>query len=319
MYKMDKKDRAILTILNNNCRESNSKIGKSVGLSRDSVAYRINNLEKEEIIEDYTIEINYDKLSYFSYSCAIKLQNASKEIEEKIIDYLLKRKKIAFIEKTLSKYDLAFIIITNSLEQVEEELNSIRGFIGKNLKNIDMGISLESYEFPNFIFNNNEKLQKKIIESKSYELDKQDKQLLSELVKNSKITSVDLSKKIGLSVFAIAKRIKKLYQQDVIHRFKAIINVEKLGYNKYTILLNFFNSKIEKQLFEFCKNHKQIWEIDKSLSNYNYAIEVYAKDNEEFKNIVGEIMENFSKHIIDYETLIVLKKIKHQYFLEPNE
>ena len=315
MYKIDKKDRLILNELNYNCRESNTKIGKIVGLSRDSVAYRINNLEKEGIIENYTIEINYEELGYTAFSFAIKLQNVSQETEEKIINFLIKNKSIVFIEKTLSKYDLAFIILAKSLEQVDEEIKSIRQFIGTNLKYIDIGISLESFEFPNFIFSNNEISPKKIMKIKNHKLDNYDKQILSELTNNSKITAVDLSIKIKLSVFAIADRIKKLYQQNIIHKFKAIINTEKLGYHKYTILINLFNSKIEKQLLEFCKFHKQIWEIDKSLGNYNYAIEVYAKNNEEFKQVVDEIMGTFSKSIIDYETLIVLKKIKHKYVL----
>jgi len=316
MYKIDKKDRRILTILNNSCRISNTKLGKIIGLSRDSVVYRINNLEKEGIIEDYTIEINYKKLGYVAYSFAVKLQNVSQEIEEKIINFLIKNKRVVFIEKTLSKYDLAFIILAKSLGQIDEETKSIRQFIGINLKYIDIGISLEDYEFPTFLFDYEEfKPKTNYKNKKNYNLDTYDKKILSELVKNSKISAVDLSKKIKLSVFAIADRIKKLSNNN-INKFRAIINTERLGYHKYTILLNLFDPKVEKQLLSFCKLHKQIWGIDKSLSNYNYAIEVYAKNNEEFKNIVGEIMGVFSKHIIDYETLIVLKKIKHSYILE---
>lgn len=313
MYKIDKKDRLILKELNNNCRESNTKIGKIIGLSRDSVAYRINNLEKEGIIENYTIEIDYDILGYSAYSSAIKLQNASQETEEKIINFLIKNKKVVFIEKTLSKYDLAFVILAKSLEEINEEIMLIRQFVGINLKYIEIGISLETHEFPTFIFDNKEPSQKE--NKKDYILDKHDKQLLSELANNSKISAVDLSEKIKLSVFAIADRIKKLTKNNIIYKFKPIINIEKLGYHKYTILLNLFDQKIEKQLFDFCKIHEQIWEIDKSLSNYNYAIEVYAKNNEEFKNIIDEIMNKFSKYIIDYETLIILKKIKHSYLL----
>ena len=210
MYKIDKKDRLILNELNYNCRESNAKIGKIIGLSRDSIAYRINNLEKEGIIENYTIEINHEELGYTAFSFAIKLQNISQETEEKIVNFLIKNKSVVFIEKTLSKYDLAFIILAKSLEQVDEEMKSIRQFIGINLKYIDIGISLETYEFPNSLFDHKES-QIKINNKKSYTLDSKDKQILSELVKNSKITAVDLSIKIKLSVFAIANRIKKLY------------------------------------------------------------------------------------------------------------
>jgi len=285
-------------------------------LSRDSVGYRIKNLEKQGIIENYTIEINYEKLGYVAYSLAVKLQNVSPEIEEKIINFLIKNKRIVFIEKTLSKYDLAFIILSKSLEQIDKETKAIRQFIGINLKYIDMGISLENYEFPTFLFDD-KKLNPKIDykDQKDHPLDSYDKQILSELVNNSKVSVVDLSRKIKLSVFAIADRIKKLSKNNIINKFKAIINTEKLGYHKYTTLLNLFDSKVEKELLEFCRFHKQIWGIDKSLSNYNYAIEVYAENNEEFKNIISEVMEKFSKYIIDYETLIVLKKIKHSYLL----
>ena len=156
MYKIDKKDRLILNTLNDNCRKSNSQIGKIVGLSRDSIAYRIKNLENEGIIGGYTLEINYEELGYVAYSCAVKLQNASKEREDKIVDFLFKKKSITFIEKTLSKYDLAFIILVNSLEKMDEEIKSIRKFIGTNLKYIEMGISLEDYEFPNLLFDSKE-------------------------------------------------------------------------------------------------------------------------------------------------------------------
>ncbi|MFO7677029.1 MAG: AsnC family protein, partial [Thermoplasmatota archaeon] len=40
--KLDLKDRKILYELDLDCRQSNSQIGKKVGLGRDVVSYRIN-------------------------------------------------------------------------------------------------------------------------------------------------------------------------------------------------------------------------------------------------------------------------------------
>ena len=45
MTKLDLKDRKILYELDLNCRQSNSQIGKKVGLKRDVVAYRIKKLQ----------------------------------------------------------------------------------------------------------------------------------------------------------------------------------------------------------------------------------------------------------------------------------
>ena len=64
MYKLDLKDRKILYELDLNCRQSNTQIGKKVGLKKDVVSYRINNMEKEGIIKDYWTVIDTFKLGY---------------------------------------------------------------------------------------------------------------------------------------------------------------------------------------------------------------------------------------------------------------
>ena len=50
------------------------------------------------------------------------------------------------------------------------------------------------------------------------------------------------------------------------------------------------------------------------VGNYNYCIEVYAEDNEQFKQVVEEFVSKFSDSMIDYETLIINEELKHKYF-----
>jgi hypothetical protein len=90
--------------------------------------------------------------------------------------------------------------------------------------------------------------------------------------------------------------------------------MEKLGHHRYTILLNRFNLENEEKLIDFCRNHKLIWGIGKFIGNYNYAIEIYADNNEQFKKVIEDVVGTFSDSIIDYETLIILEEFKHKYF-----
>ena len=53
MIKIDAKDRRILYELDKNCRQSNSQIGKKVGLGRDVVSYRIDKLMKQGVIDNF--------------------------------------------------------------------------------------------------------------------------------------------------------------------------------------------------------------------------------------------------------------------------
>ena len=56
--KLDLKDKKILRILSDNSRTPLTQIAKQVGLSRDSVEYRIKNYEKSGLIEGYRTLVN---------------------------------------------------------------------------------------------------------------------------------------------------------------------------------------------------------------------------------------------------------------------
>ena len=60
-------------------------------------------------------------------------------------------------------------------------------------------------------------------------LDKIDLKILKILQENSKITNLDLSKKIGLSPAPTLERVKKLEQTNVIESFHAVVNPQSIG------------------------------------------------------------------------------------------
>jgi len=83
--KIDLKDRKIIKYLENNSRQSYSHIAKKVGLSRESVRYRIKQLEEKGVIQDYKVVIDVSKLNYFNYHIFITLNNPEIDIEKELI------------------------------------------------------------------------------------------------------------------------------------------------------------------------------------------------------------------------------------------
>ena len=74
-------------------------------------------------------------------------------------------------------------------------------------------------------------------------LDKIDVKILNILQENSKITNIELSKKIGLSPAPTLERVKKLEQTGVIESYHAKINAHKVNlaistYNLVNIVQN---------------------------------------------------------------------------------
>lgn len=318
MIKLDKKNSDLIASLLNNCRESNARIGKKIGLSREVIAYRITKLEEEGVIVRYTTDINFNKLGFSAYSVSINLQNLSNKREQEIADYLIENRKIVYLQKTLSKYDFVFTILVKSLQELGEEIEKIRGFIRNNLASIETDAFIGDYDFIASFFKKQGTIKREInfFDKENYKLDEKDKELLRILVEDSRISAVELSKKLKISVFAVANRIKKLVKENIILAFRPIINMEKLGYYRYTLLLSISNPNLESNLVNFCRNHNLVWDIGKYVGEYNYVVEIFAQNNEQFQSVISEIMNNFSDSIVSRETLIVLHELKHRYFFE---
>jgi DNA-binding Lrp family transcriptional regulator len=111
----------------------------------------------------------------------------------------------------------------------------------------------------------------------------------------------------------IAKSIKELKKKRIILANRALLNFNKLDLHRYTIMI-FANPKIEKQLIQYCKQNKKIWDIGKYAGTYNYVIEVFARDNDEFESVINSIKDFFKEDIFRAEVLIVFSELKHKYF-----
>ncbi|WP_458109893.1 Lrp/AsnC family transcriptional regulator [Bacillus zhangzhouensis] len=77
-------------------------------------------------------------------------------------------------------------------------------------------------------------------------LDERDKQILSILHEDGRMSYTDLGKQVGLSRVAVQARIQQLIEAGVIERFTAVINPAKIGIHVSV----FFNVEVEPKFLE---------------------------------------------------------------------
>ena len=94
-----------------------------------------------------------------------------------------------------------------------------------------------------------------------YKLDKTDLKILKLLQENSKITNLDLSKKIGLSPAPTLERVKKLEQADIILSYHAKVDAKAIGLNVSTYVLVSLAWQKPNALDNFISKVKKIDEI----------------------------------------------------------
>ena len=110
MTKIDLKDRKIIYELDLNCRQSNTQIGKKVGLKKDVVSYRIKGLQEEGVINKFYAAIDSFKLGYDVFRIYINFRYVTTEIKEKIIKYFVDYKNSWVVATMKSEIDLDVVV-----------------------------------------------------------------------------------------------------------------------------------------------------------------------------------------------------------------
>ena len=122
-------------------------------------------------------------------------------------------------------------------------------------------------------------------------MDKIDRQILELLREDSRITNIQIAKKIKRSESTVRQRVTKLVSKGIIKQFSIIINPVALGFNTIAYVgINCHPSKLLKVI----KNLKKIDDIitiATTTGNYMIHCEIWSEDGVHLSNVVDKIEE----------------------------
>ncbi len=315
--KLDLKDKKILTLLDENCRYSNSQIARKIGLSKPAVEYRIQRLIKNKVIFNFFTLIDFTKLGYSQYKLYLKFQNASLEDENKIIEYFSKQKNIIWVALLRGSWDLAVSVLAKN----NFEFGSIlKEFMDKFSKFIlEKNILLTEYSplySRDYLSGKKSKEFLYGIPSKIYELDEEEKLILKQLSTNARINIVELAEKTNLTRDIINYRLKKLIKQGIIIQFSIYPNLKNIGINHYKVILRTinFNEKAEQELKQFIASHKKATQLLKLIGSWDLEIEFETESEDELHIILADLRKKFSPIIRDFDILRITETYKFDFF-----
>ena len=146
--------------------------------------------------------------------------------------------------------------------------------------------------------------------------DELDFNILRILAKNSKTPLLKISEELKTSPRTIAFRIKRLEKQDVIQAYRVHIDLEKIGYQYYKI--NFILNDFEKynQFIQFCDMTPEIIYFDRTISEYDFEIDIEIEGKTELMKLLEEIKSKFNirdAEIYTYEQYYKLESMPQDY------
>ncbi|MGQ9798646.1 MAG: Lrp/AsnC family transcriptional regulator [Ignavibacterium sp.] len=127
-------------------------------------------------------------------------------------------------------------------------------------------------------------------------IDSIDKQILSILQQDAKITNVELARKIGISPPAMLERVKRLEKNGIIKRYVAIVDPSKISKGIFALVSVSLSAHQLSSIDQFTR---QIKKLDEVLECYHVAGE------EDFiLKIAVSSIEEYEKFILSKLTKI---------------
>ncbi len=144
-------------------------------------------------------------------------------------------------------------------------------------------------------------------------LDKLDLRILKILQENSKITNLDLSKKIGLSPAPTLERVKKLESTGVVESYHAEVNAQQIGLNVKTFILVSLAWQKDNALNNFLDKIKAIDEITECYiitGEADFLMKIICTDIPTYEKLLFKTLTQIEE-IERLKTLMTLSTVKY--------
>jgi Lrp/AsnC family leucine-responsive transcriptional regulator len=317
-YALDIKDRKILSEIEMDARISLSSLGEKVGLSKQVVKYRLEKLEKENIIQGYNALIDLGKLGETIYIVYLKLMQISSSKEKEWIQEISKNQNIVAIGKNAGHWDITIAIRCKNNKELDEILKKTTYGKSDKIKERLITSEIESTYFnTKLLFN---AIEREATASSSYKedtkLDEKDEKIIKYLSEDCRISLLKLSNKLKMSPNGIKNKIKQLEKKKIVIGYKTKINYEKLGYLHFRVFLhlNKFSDEIYNKIKFFLQSKGNVESVSRDIGYADIDFRCYSKDLAEFYSSVSEIKDNFLQNIIEIDSMPIFSWEKIVYY-----
>lgn len=325
VHKLDAKDRMILYELDLDARQSYLNLAKRVGLSKDSVAHRMNILEKTGIIRNYIAILDINKLGYLTIGAFLRLHETTPGIEEEIFAYLKKHPKVAWFVSCEGNWDMNVMLWVKNVYEYEDFWRQFAKRFGRYMAGNWFYIITRLHNLPRDYLLKGTSRQPKprsdlVLgqEQNLFEADDLDLRILRALAPNARMSLVDIAGKVRASPKVVAYRIKRLEQEGVILGYRLGMNLDRIGIIYYKLHLSLRNTdeRKEKTMFAYARQHPNVIYIDEKIGGADMELELQVESQEQFREILSDIRHRFSGLVNDYDFLVYYKEHKLVYLPE---
>jgi Lrp/AsnC family leucine-responsive transcriptional regulator len=300
MENLDLKDRKILYQLDLNCRQSNTQIGRQVGLSKEVVNYRIKRMQDLGVISYFWTAINSLRLGYYAFRIYINFLDVSPDTKNEIIQYFKNYKNIWTLQIAKGPVDLGAVLWANDVYNFSQFWNRTLDKYGNYFENYSVSIltQVNCLKKTFLISDGYKKIDREFYKinciGEPEIIDEMDYQLLNEIATNARIPLVQLAEKLNTSSQTINYKIKNMIKKGIILAFRVCIDTSKLGLQSCIIDIYLKDHTKGKQIEEYIKGNPYVENImDSTIGWCDLNFELMVKDINSLTQLIEEIDDRY--------------------------
>ncbi|MBI2655036.1 AsnC family transcriptional regulator [Candidatus Woesearchaeota archaeon] len=318
---LDLLDRKILYELDLNSRLSISTLAKNVRASKETVNFRLKRLVKNEYIKGFVTTLYTSNLNKFYYKLFYKFHKTTPKIDNEIISFINKDAKTAWFGTFEGPYDLAFLLISKSIYDLDNFLIEFRKLYGDYILEQEIHTLVSVHRFNlKFFYQSKRRLHTQYPKTlRETKIDDIDKFIIKEMANNSRIHVLSLAQKLKVDSGTVIHRIKKLKEKKILGTHTLALNFDKFKMQHFQINFKLRNNDSVNKLINFFSNHNNATFATVTLGKYDLAIELVVENIQDLKSILDSIKEHYSNEILDYDTFLITKEYNVTWYPEGAE
>lgn len=144
------------------------------------------------------------------------------------------------------------------------------------------------------------------------ELDRVDRQLLSLLQADGRLTAAELARNVNLTLTPCIERIRRLEREGFIEGYYAHLNPKRLGQSMLAfteVTLDHATQDVFQRFKEAVQTVEEIVECHMVAGGFDYLIKTRVQDMDEYRRVLGDKIVNV-RGVRHTQTYFVLEEVK---------
>lgn len=141
-------------------------------------------------------------------------------------------------------------------------------------------------------------------------MDTIDLKIIDVLKENGRASTSEISKRVKLSIPAVAERIRKMEEADIIEKYTIKVNRDKTNYKLLAFV--FVNIDKTENVEGFRKSivqYNSVLECHHIAGEYDYLLKLLVEDTKALEHFISHMLKNI-KGVIKSNTIIALSSLK---------